>query len=68
MSDTTDYLKYVAERSVAYLNLPKEERRELRKKKREPWLIRWFGQLLPMGIWIWWTGRKKKEEPATPGQ
>ncbi|MDG0813360.1 YqzE family protein [Cohnella rhizosphaerae] len=64
MSDTTDYLKYVAERSAAYLNLPADERRERRKKKREPWQVRWFGQLLPLGIRIWWTGRKKEEEPA----
>ncbi|CAI6050299.1 YqzE family protein [Cohnella sp. JJ-181] len=68
MSDTTDYLKFVAERSVAYLNLPADERRARRKKKREPWQVRWFGLLLPLGLRIWWMSRNKDKEPAAPGR
>lgn len=66
MSDTTDYLKYVTDRTVAYLNLPAEERRERRHRKRQPWPITWFGQLLPMGLRIWWNNRKKSEQSAAP--
>ncbi|MEK0315763.1 YqzE family protein [Cohnella sp. 56] len=68
MSDTTDYIKFVADRTVAYLSLPAEERRQRRHRRREPWIVRWFGLLLPLGIRIWWSGRKKNEKPAAPGQ
>lgn len=59
MSDGADYLKYVTERVVSYWETPKtpEIRRE-RRQKREPWVSRWFGQLLPVGLGIWWNGRK----------
>lgn len=59
MSDGADYLKYVTQRVVSYWETPKtpELRRE-RRQKREPWWVRWFGQLLPVGIVIWWKNRK----------
>jgi hypothetical protein len=59
MSDGAEYLKYVTERVVSYWETPKapESRRE-RRRKREPWVTRWFGQILPAGIGIWWSSRK----------
>ncbi len=63
MSDGADYVKYVTERMIRYWEEPeaREQRRE-RKLKREPWVIRWFGQLLPLGIGIWWSERKSAED------
>jgi hypothetical protein len=63
MSDGSDYLKYVTQRVVTYWETPKapEYRRE-RRQRREPWVTRWFGQLLPMGILVIWNGRAKRAE------
>ncbi|MBW5445143.1 YqzE family protein [Cohnella sp. CFH 77786] len=60
MSDGAEYLKYVTERIVSYWEAPPspEARRE-RRLKREPWAFRWFGQLLPAGIGIWWRSRRQ---------
>ncbi|WP_276355848.1 YqzE family protein [Cohnella caldifontis] len=70
MSDGADFLKYVTERVVTYWETPKapEERRE-RRMRREPWVTRWFGQLLPVGIGIWLNSRKGEREEAaeSPG-
>jgi hypothetical protein len=59
MSDGSEYVKYVTQRVVSYWETPKapEYRRE-RRQRREPWVTRWFGQLLPMGIRVWLSGRK----------
>lgn len=63
MSDGAEYLKYVTERVVSYWEKPHtpEARRE-RRQKREPWMVRWFGQLLPIGLGIWWSRRKTRSE------
>lgn len=59
MGDGAEYLKYVTERVIAYWQQPQaapEVRRE-RRNRREPWVSRWFGQLLPVGIAVWWRQR-----------
>ncbi|GMB07647.1 YqzE family protein [Thermolongibacillus altinsuensis] len=49
---TNDYVKYMTEQFVRYMDQPKEERRKLREQKRQekpPFLNRWFG-MLPLAI------------------
>ncbi len=60
MGDMAEYVKYVTERVVTHWEKPKEppEARRERRRRREPWMLRWFGQLLPVGIVIWWNGRR----------
>lgn len=53
-----EYVKYVAEQFIAYMETSKEERKQLKtsaKAKREPWLTRWFGYG-PMSLLLWWRG------------
>lgn len=62
MADGGDYLKYMTERFVTYLDTPKEQRKQSRssaKATREPWLTRWFGWG-PIGILMWWRGRGQR--------
>ncbi|TJY41345.1 YqzE family protein [Cohnella pontilimi] len=59
MSDGSEYIKYVTKRVVTYWETPKApEQRRLVRQRREPWVTRWFGQLLPIGIRVWLSGRK----------
>ena len=69
MGDMADYVKYVTERVVTRLEKPQEapEARRERRRKREPWMLRWFGHLLPVGIFVWWRGRRlaaRRTEPS----
>lgn len=59
MAKGDEYVKYVAEQFVTYMETPREERRQIRtsaKARREHWLTRWFGYG-PMSIMLWWRGR-----------
>ncbi|WP_138751980.1 YqzE family protein [Paenibacillus sinopodophylli] len=59
MAKGDEYVKYITEQFVNYIETPREERKQTRmsaKARREPWLTRWFG-LGPMSILIWWRGR-----------
>ena len=66
--DSSEYLKYVTERVVSYMEIPgqtdEEEEKPNKKLSREPWLTRWFG-MAPMGLMMWWGNRvdKKKNTP-----
>ncbi|GGG22077.1 YqzE family protein [Paenibacillus abyssi] len=58
-----EYVKYVTERVVHYMETPKEERHRRRaeaKAHKEPWLTQWFG-VAPLGLMIWWNGRKGRQ-------
>jgi DNA-binding transcriptional regulator YbjK len=49
---TNDYVKYMTEQFVRYIDQPKEERRKLREQKKQektPFLNRWFG-MIPLAI------------------
>lgn len=64
MSDKSEYLKYMTERVVSYMESPdKDKIRQAKKAAREPWATRWFG-MLPMGIMMWWKrrGERKKND------
>ncbi|HWJ80307.1 MAG TPA: YqzE family protein [Niallia sp.] len=49
---TNDYVKYLTQTFVQYMDQPKEERQKLkeqRKENKEPFMLRWFG-ILPYVI------------------
>ncbi|TLS36347.1 YqzE family protein [Pseudalkalibacillus caeni] len=49
---SNDYVKYVTQEIVNYLDQPKEQRKHVKEQKRafrQPFLYRWFG-ILPMGV------------------
>ena len=46
--NTNDYVKYLTQTFVQYMDQPKEERQKLRAKRKgmkEPFMLRWFGVL-----------------------
>ncbi|MFD3447751.1 YqzE family protein [Microbacteriaceae bacterium 4G12] len=48
---TNDYVKFVTQQFVSYMDSPKQDRKQRRVQRRqekEPFLIRWFG-VLPLG-------------------
>jgi hypothetical protein len=50
-----DYVRYLTERFVHYVETPKEQRI---KKKKEPWSYRWFG-MLPVAVRLMFGRRIK---------
>ncbi|MGO4545726.1 YqzE family protein [Paenibacillus sp. 2TAB23] len=63
MAKGDEYVKYMAEQFVAYIETPREERKQTRtsaKARREPWLTRWFGWG-PMSIILWWRGLVQRQ-------
>ncbi|MBJ6364294.1 YqzE family protein [Paenibacillus sp. GCM10012307] len=62
MANGTDWVKFMTERVVNYMETPREQRKQSRleaRSMREPWLTRWFG-LAPLGLKVWWQGHKKR--------
>ncbi|MDQ0244418.1 YqzE family protein [Priestia abyssalis] len=58
---TNDYVKFVTQQFVRYIDKPKEERkqqRRQRKEERDSFVQRWFG-VIPFAVMMWY--RKKKE-------
>ncbi|WP_242218764.1 YqzE family protein [Bacillus cereus group sp. BfR-BA-01380] len=61
---TNDYIKYVTQQFVSYMDAPKEDRkqkRQQRREEREPFLNRWFG-MLPLSAAIFYGQMKKKRK------
>ncbi|WP_081413551.1 YqzE family protein [Aneurinibacillus terranovensis] len=46
MSSSQEYVRYLTERIVKYMETPKDQRV---KKPKEPWTYRWFG-ILPLAL------------------
>lgn len=44
-----DWITYVLEKLVWFMETPKQERKEQRSARREPWSSRWFG-MIPMSV------------------
>lgn len=62
MAGGKDYVKYVTEKLVTYVETPAEQRKQAKssaKAVREHWLKRWFGWG-PMGIILWWRSREQR--------
>ncbi|AJI22667.1 YqzE family protein [Priestia megaterium] len=58
---TNDYVKYMTQQFVQYMDQPKEERKTKKiqkKEERAPFANRWFG-VIPLSFMLWY--RKKKE-------
>jgi len=54
-----EYLQYLTEQLVEYIDKPAEERKQAKKiakAQKEQWLLRWFGAG-GMGIMLWWNKR-----------
>ncbi|KAA6454826.1 MULTISPECIES: YqzE family protein [Bacillus] len=57
---TNDYVKYMTEQFVKYMDTPKVERKELkevRKERKVPATQHWFG-ILPYGVKLWLKRKK----------
>ncbi|WP_312092228.1 YqzE family protein [Niallia sp.] len=60
--NTNDYVKYLTQTFVQYMDQPKEQRQKLKEEKKglkEPFMLRWFG-ILPYLIMFSLKGRKYK--------
>jgi hypothetical protein len=44
-----DWVCYLLERWLWYVETPKHERKELKQMRRVPWTVRWFG-LIPFSM------------------
>ncbi len=61
--DPEDWIKYMTEKLVVYVETPREVRKQKRsdhKQAKEPWLTRWFG-VPGMSMLIWFRGHRRKE-------
>lgn len=50
--NTNDYVKYITQTVVKYIDQPKDERKKIREEKKnekESFLFRWFG-IIPYAI------------------
>ncbi|SFS79951.1 YqzE family protein [Marininema halotolerans] len=62
MSASQDYLKFLTQRMVRYIDTPKSERKEARRERREHrpnWIVRWFG-MIPFGVSMFARKQKKR--------
>ncbi|MBO9129672.1 YqzE family protein [Bacillus sp. 165] len=53
---TNDYVKFVTQQFVTYMDSPKADRQQKRAQKRmekEPFLVRWFG-VLPLSVALYY--------------
>ncbi|HHY73036.1 MAG TPA: YqzE family protein [Bacillus bacterium] len=59
---SNDYIKYITEQFVKYVDTSKEERKNQRKKRKseqDPMLARMFG-IIPIALMLIVNGRRKK--------
>lgn len=57
-----DYVKFVTQQVVRYMDQPKEVRTEtkkLKKLEKEPFLTKWFG-MLPLSVMMMVKNKKEK--------
>lgn len=62
MAKGEEIVKYVTQKVVTYMDMPKEERermRQERKHRKEPWSVRWFG-MIPLALSMLFRSRKKE--------
>ncbi|CAM4127047.1 hypothetical protein BAMA_22465 [Bacillus manliponensis] len=64
---TNDYIRYVTQQFVSYMDVPKEDRkqkRQQRRAEREPFLNRWFG-IVPFSAAFVYERVKKKRKKSS---
>ncbi|MCA1031712.1 YqzE family protein [Bacillus timonensis] len=57
---TNDYVKFVTQQIVSYIDKPKEVRKQTRQKRKQeksPMLDRWFG-VIPFAFMLWYKKKK----------
>lgn len=67
---TEDFIKYITEQVVTYIETPAEIRKENRKSMRnqkEAWSSKWFG-MVPFAIRMWVSERQNKKRTPLPKQ
>ncbi|MCP8967094.1 YqzE family protein [Ectobacillus ponti] len=60
---TNDYVKFVTQQVVSYMNSPKEarqEKKQLKRFERPPFLTRWFG-VLPLSVALLYKAVKHRK-------
>lgn len=58
---TNDYVKYVTQQLVSYIDKPKELRKQMKEDKkieRDPFVSKWFG-IFPFAIMMLFKKQKK---------
>lgn len=59
---TNDYIRYMTKALLQHLETPKEERKQLRKERKEtkmPLLTEWFG-IIPLAISLLFKKKRSK--------
>lgn len=54
-----EWIEYMMERLLWYLETPRVVRKELKQQHREPWTYRWFG-MIPFSIKMAWNQQKSR--------
>lgn len=64
---TNDYVRFVTQQFVSYMNDPKEERKQKKQQRRsekEPFLNRWFG-VMPLSAALFYQKVKQKRKKSS---
>jgi hypothetical protein len=40
-----DWVQFILQRMIWYMETPRSERKAMRQQEREPWSVRWFGMI-----------------------
>jgi len=54
-----EWVQFMLERMLWYMETPRDERKELKRQQREPWSVRWFG-MIPFSIKMAWDQQKSR--------
>ncbi|PFK33147.1 YqzE family protein [Bacillus cereus] len=64
---TNDYVRFVTQQFVSYMDAPKEDRKqkkEQRRAEKAPFLNRWFG-MMPLSAVLFYQNVKKKRKKTS---
>ncbi|GAB2573509.1 YqzE family protein [Gracilibacillus alcaliphilus] len=62
-----EYIKYMTQRVVKYIDTPKDQRKQLKQEKKQvevPYSNKWFG-ILPFAFRLMVIERKRKRKDST---
>ncbi|MBO1626558.1 YqzE family protein [Bacillus cereus] len=64
---TNDYVRFVTQQFVSYMDAPKEDRKQKKQQRRSekaPFLNRWFG-MIPLSAALFYQNVKKKRKQSS---
>ncbi|KEK26167.1 YqzE family protein [Bacillus gaemokensis] len=64
---TNDYVRFVTQQFVSYMDAPKEDRKQQKQQRRAekaPFLNRWFG-MMPLSAALFYQKVKKKRQKSS---